>query len=187
MKSVSRFTFLMALACLPALLPAQKYFTRNAKVYFDATNKNSPERVEATSNSGTLVLETATGRIECSVLIKGFLFEKALMQEHFNENYMESSKFPKASFKGSVDDRSTLNLSKDGSYTVNMKGDLSIHGVTKQVSTSATFTVKSGKINSKATFTVSLADYAIEIPSMVSDKLAKQARVEINAELEMMK
>ena len=187
MKIVARLSFFMALSCLPALLSAQKYFTRNAKVYFDATNKNSPERVDATSNAGTLVLDMAGGRIESAVLIKGFLFEKALMQEHFNENYMESGKFPKASFKGKMDDVSKLNLSKDGTYTVNLSGDLSIHGITKQVSTPAVFTVKNGKISSKAAFMVSLADYDIEIPSVVSDKLAKQAKVEITAELEVMK
>jgi hypothetical protein len=187
MKLASRLSVLLALACLPALLPAQKYFTRNAKVYFDATNKNSPERVDATSNSGTLVLDMASSRIESAVLIKGFLFEKALMQEHFNENYMESGKFPKATFKGKIDDASKLDLSKDGAYTVNLNGELTIHGVSKQVNTPATFTVKGGQISSKSTFMVSLADYGIEIPSVVSDKLGKQAKVEITAALEPMK
>jgi hypothetical protein len=187
MNRLSRFSFLFLLAFLPALLPAQRYFTRNAKAYFDATNKNSPERVEATSNSGTLVVDIASGRVEAAVLIKGFLFEKALMQEHFNENYLESSKFPKAAFKGKIDDLSKLDLSKDGTYTVGLSGEMSVHGQTKALRTSATFTVKGKEISAKANFPIVLADYAIEIPSAVSDKLAKQAKVEISANLETMK
>lgn len=187
MKLISRLSFLLALALIPALLPAQKYFTRNAKVYFDATNKNSPERVDATSNAGTLVLDMGSGRIESAVLIKGFLFEKALMQEHFNENYLESGKFPKATFKGKIEDFSKLDTTKDGTYTVNLSGDLTIHGVTKAVTSTGTFTVKGGNISAKAGFIATLADYDIEIPSVVSDKLSKQAKVEITAALELMK
>ncbi len=187
MNRLSRLSCLFLLACLPALLPAQRYFTRNAKAYFDATNKNSPERVEAISNSGTLVVDIASGRVEAAVLIKGFLFEKALMQEHFNENYLESSKFPKATFKGQIDDLSKLDLSKDGTYTVGLRGDMSLHGQTKALQTTATFTVKGKEINAKANFPIVLADYDIKIPSPVADKLAKQAKVEITASLEQMK
>lgn len=187
MNYASRLSLFFLLACLPALLPAQRYFTRNAKAYFDATNKNSPERVEATSNSGTLVVDITSGRVEAAVLIKGFLFEKALMQEHFNENYLESSKFPKAAFKGKIDDLSKLDLSKDGTYTVGLSGDMSVHGQTKALQTSATFTVKGKEISAKANFPIVLAEYDIDIPSAVSDKLAKQAKVEISANLELMK
>ena len=70
------------------------------------------------------MLDAATGRLECSVLIKGFQFEKALMQDHFNENYMESHKFPKGVFKGTITNMQDIHLKKDGTYTVVVKGDL---------------------------------------------------------------
>ncbi|MBK8554624.1 MAG: YceI family protein [Lewinellaceae bacterium] len=186
-KSAS-LLLLAVIALAPAVLSAQqRYYTRDAKVYFDATNKNSPERVDATSKSGTLVIDAASGRVESAVLVKGFLFEKALMQEHFNENYMESSKFPKATFKGQITDASKVSFNKDGVYKTEIAGDLSIHGVSKPVKTTATITVKGGKISASTNFNVGLADYGIDIPSLVADKLAKEARLTIDANLEPMK
>jgi polyisoprenoid-binding protein YceI len=186
MTSFCKFSALLLLCVLPQLLTAQKYFTRDARVYFDATSKNSPERVEATNKSGTLVMDMATGKLEASVLMKGFLFEKALMQEHFNENYVESTKFPKATFKGKIDDPSKLNLAKDGTYTVPISGDLTLHGVTKAVKTTATFVVKGGSIAASAAFMALLADYGISIPSLVADKLGKEAKVSISGSLTKM-
>jgi len=187
MKLSAQWLVLAFMAFAPTVLPAQKFFTRSAKVYFDATNKSSPERVDATSNSGTLVIDAATGRLESAVLVKGFRFEKALMEEHFNENYMESTKYPKATFKGQFVDPSKVNFTKDGTYTAEVTGDMTIHGVTKKVTAPVKITVKGGKISASATFTAALADYGIDIPSIVADKLAKEAKVKVDAELEPMK
>jgi polyisoprenoid-binding protein YceI len=156
-------------------------------VYFDATTKGSPERIEATNKSGTIVVEQSSGRVEASVLIKGFLFDKALMQEHFNENYMESSKFPKATFKGKIDNLTAVNFDKDGTYNATISGDLSLHGVTKQVKTTATFKVKGGKVSASANFNAALSDYGIDVPSVVADKLAKEAKISFAGDLEKMK
>lgn len=185
-RNLSCFALFVALIA-PALLPAQRLFTRDAKVYFDATSKNSPERIEATAKSGTLVIDVATSKLEAAILVKSFLFEKSLMQEHFNENYMESSKYPKATFKGKFEDASKVNFGQDGTYNPTISGDLTVHGVTKQVKVPIKVTVKSGKANASATFSIVLADYGISIPSVVSDKLGKEAKITIDATLEPMK
>jgi len=185
-RNLSSLVLLIALTA-PVLLPAQRLFTRDAKVYFDATSKSSPERIEATAKSGTLVIDIASSRAEAAILVKSFLFEKSLMQEHFNENYMESSKFPKATFKGKIDDPSKVNFSEDGTYTPVFSGDLTLHGVTKQVKVPVKIQVKGGKATASAAFSVVLSDYGISIPSVVADKLAKEAKITIDAALEPMK
>src|ERR1044071_3294377 len=104
--------FLVAAALHGSAQP--KYFTRNGTVAFNAS---SPlENIEATNNKASSVFIPSTGQIEFSVLMKAFFFERALMQEHFNENYVESDQYPKAVFKGTVADAAALNLAKDGEY-----------------------------------------------------------------------
>ncbi|MCB0576847.1 MAG: YceI family protein, partial [Saprospiraceae bacterium] len=186
LRNLSSLILLTALV-LPATLSAQRYFTRDAKVYFDATSKDSPERIEATAKSGTIVLDASSGKLEAAVLVKNFLFERALMQEHFNENYLESSKYPKAIFKGKFEDASKVDFSKDGTYNPTLSGELTLHGKTKQVKVPAKVQVKGGKATASASFTVTLSDFDISVPSVVSDKLAKEAKISIDAELEPMK
>ena len=132
------------------------------------------------------MLDEATGNLEMAVLIKGFSFERALMQEHFNENYLESSKFPKASFKGKLDKVSDVNFTKDGTYIASASGDLTIHGVTQKVSTPVTITVKGGAVSAAAKFALTLKDYGIEIPSLVADKVGKQANLSVTVDLKPM-
>ena len=187
MTNIQRLTSLLLLAALPFGLSAQKWFTRDAKVYFDATAATSPERIEATNKSGTFVFEQTSGRLETAILVKGFQFEKALMQEHFNENYLESDKFPKATFKGKIEDLTKVKFDQDGTYKATVSGDLTLHGVTKPVSTPATFTVKDGKITVAAMFNATLAEYGVSVPSLVADKLAKVAKITIGGTLEKMK
>ena len=115
------------------------------------------------------------------------MFEKALMQEHFNENYVESSKYPKATFKGKLENPGAVDFTKDGNYTATLNGTMSLHGVNKEMKAPVSFTVKSGKITAKANFTLVLADFKVEIPSLVADKVAKQASIEVNTSLELLK
>ena len=121
--------------------------------------------------------------MEFGVLIKAFEFEKALMQEHFNENYMESDKYPKSTFVGKIDNLSEVKFEKDGVYTAKISGDLTIHGVTKKVNTTGTFTVKSGAVKGDATFMVLLEDYKIAIPAVVKDKVSKDIKVVVDVNL----
>ena len=164
---------------------AQKHFTKTGHISFYS---DTPlEKIEAHNKSSNCVLDLATGKLEFATLVKGFQFEKALMQEHFNENYMESTKFPKATFKGQIDNYAKIDVTKNGKTNVKVSGDLTIHGVTKKVSTDAVITVANGKIDTDATFNILVADYGIVIPSLVKDQIAKSVKIKIDATLEPLK
>ena len=104
------------------------------------------------------------------------------MQEHFNENYMESDKFPKSTFVGTITNLKDINWAKEGSYKVNVKGKLTIHGITKDVASTGTIKVTKGGLNVNNTFKVALADYGIEIPSVVKEKISKEVDVTVNSD-----
>lgn len=164
-----------------------RYFTKSGKVQFDATTPSSPEKVGATTNALICVVDIKTGLIQFSIVMKSFEFKNALMQEHFNENYVESNKFPKAEFKGNILNNTEINYSKDGSYKARVKGQLSIHGVSKEVETEGYMIVKGGKINANATFTAGLKDYDIAVPGLVADKVANYAKISLDCSLEPLK
>jgi polyisoprenoid-binding protein YceI len=164
-----------------------KYFTKTGKINFDATAKSSPENIKAVNKATTMVLDSKSGDVQFVSLMKGFEFEKALMQEHFNENYVETTKFPKAEFKGNISNNSTVVYTKDGAYKVKVAGKLTMHGVTKDIETEAVISIKSGKVSASATINALLADYKINIPSMVADKVGKSAAITINCALEVLK
>ena len=106
------------------------------------------------------------------------------MQEHFNENYMESDTYPKATFKGQIENAASINWGKDGSYPVQVSGDLTIHGVTQKLSTAATIKITNGLPSATADFTVAVADYDIEIPAVVADNIAKEVTIQVNVALQ---
>jgi len=162
----------------------QQYFTREGKISF--YSETPVEKIEAQNSKASSVWDVATGKMEFAVLIKGFQFEKALMQEHFNENYMESSKFPKATFKGLVADAGKVNLKADGVYPVTVKGDLTIHGVTKAVEAKGKITVKGGAVSAASTFEISPEDYGIAIPAVVREKIAKIVRIEVDVNYQLL-
>ncbi len=168
-------------------LAQEKYFTKTGKIDFDATAAKSPEEIKAINKSTTMVLDTKTGDMQFLVLMKGFEFARALMQEHFNENYVESTKFPKAEFKGTIADNSTVNYAKDGAYKVHVKGKLTMHGVTKDVLADAVINIKTGKLTASSTLVIAFADYQISIPSLVADKVAGIAKINITCALEPLK
>jgi polyisoprenoid-binding protein YceI len=159
----------------------ERWYTKEAKVNFYCDG--SAEKIEAFTNKGVLVIDAATGQLEVSVLMKAFTFEKALMQEHFNENYVESDKFPKAVFKGTIVDVASVKWTVDGTYPVKLKGQMTMHGVTNEMTASATITVKGGKPAGTSTFIITLADYKIEIPKLVADKVTEKVRIVVDAPL----
>ncbi|MES1225495.1 MAG: YceI family protein, partial [Bacteroidota bacterium] len=164
-----------------------KFFTKTGKIFFKCTKPSSPEKIEGTNKSITCVLDTKTGNIQFAVLMKGFEFERALMQEHFNENYAETDKFPKSEFKGQVLNNTEINYAKAGSYSARVKGSLQIHGETKNVETTGTITIRDGKPELNATFQVLLSDYKISIPSLVSDKISNTVDIAIEGKLDPLK
>lgn len=157
---------------------AQKVFTKNGSVSF--FSKSPLENISAKNNQVMSVLNISTGDMQFSVIVKNFHFEKSLMEEHFNENYLESDKYPKSIFKGNITDLSNINLTKDGTYNVVVKGDLTLHGVTKNISAPGLIIVKNGLISTTSTFKVTLADYAISIPKLVKDNIAETIEISVN-------
>lgn len=161
---------------------AQRYFTREAKV--DFSSEAPLEKIEAHNGSATSVLDISTGQMEFAVLIKAFQFEKALMQEHFNENYMESDAFPKSTFKGKIINAQEVKWTVDGSYPVKVAGTLTIHGVSNEVSAEGTIKVVGGVISASSSFSVAVADYDIEIPAVVRENIAKVVVINILADFQ---
>ncbi|MDQ6608776.1 MAG: YceI family protein [Bacteroidota bacterium] len=171
---------------LATMLNAQdKYFTKTGKIEF--SSKAAIEDIEAKNKTVTAVLDSKTGALQFSVQMKGFEFAKALMQQHFNENYVESDKYPKGEFKGSISNNSAVDYTKDGTYNVTVKGKLSMHGVTRDVEAPGTIKVDGGKLEGKSTFTIQLSDYKISIPSVVKDKVSNSIKIIVDTKLEPLK
>lgn len=179
---MKKIVVLASLLLLAGNLYAQKYLTRTGKVTFFSST--SLENIEAFNNETACVLDAESGDFIIQVPVKSFKFDRSLMQEHFNENYMESDKYPKAEYKGTITDIKSVDFSKDGTYKVNTKGKLKMHGVTKDVSIPGTITVKGKSITAKAEFKVVPQDYNVEIPSIVSEKIAKEIEVTVNSIME---
>jgi type 1 fimbria pilin len=186
MKKLFFVAFIALFAQATTFAQSGKLMTRDGKVYFNATSESSPEKIEAAHNAGTFVLDQATGNLQMAVLIKGFYFESALMQEHFNENYMESGKFPKSTFSGKLDNLAEVDFTKDGTYKTTVSGSMELHGVKQKVSTPVVFTIKSGVVSAACNFAVALKDYKVDIPSLVADKVAKVANISIAVDLKPM-
>ena len=162
-----------------------KYFTKNGKIEF--FSKADLEDIQAENKTVTVVMDSRSGTVAFSVLMKGFEFEKKLMQEHFNDTYVESGKYPKGEFKGTITNNTAINYSKDGSYPATIKGKLTIHGVTKDIQATGTVKVEGGKIRTSAVFNILLSDYNIQVPAAVKKKLSNTIRVTVDCLLEPLK
>lgn len=159
------------------LVNAQKYITKTGHIWF--YSQTPVEEIEAHNRQVVSSLDVFTGDIAFVLLVKSFEFKRALMQEHFNENYMESDKLPKANFKGRIDNLNKIDFKKDGTCPVDVSGDLTIHGVTKHVSIKGTIVVKGKTINANAKFMIIPQDYGIKIPSLVENKVAKEIQTTV--------
>ena len=159
------------------------HLTRNGRItFFSHTNI---EDIDAVNNEVSSTINTKTGAMQFLVLIKSFQFKKASMQQHFNDDdYMNSSVYPKADFKGTIKEISKIDFSKDGSYPVVVDGNLTMHGVTNKTMVKGIITVKSGKISSSSKFAVKLADYKVSVPSIVSEKVAEVVDVTVTCTYE---
>src|SRR4051812_371995 len=164
-----------------AVKAQDRFYTKNGSIAF--YSKTPLEDIEASHKSAVCVLDTKTGVLQFTVLIKGFEFENEEMQEHFNDDYLESDKFPKAEFKGQVLNNSTINYSKPNTYPVNIKGQLTIHGVTKEVQSAGTIKVAEDGLTAASSFIIQVADYNIKIPSLVKDKVAKTVKITVDTKL----
>lgn len=174
---MKQIIILLAFACMAGAANAQTYFTRNGFIGFYSTT--SQENIRAENKQVYALIDPAKKTIAFTLLVKGFLFEKELMQQHFNENYAESDKYPKASFTGTF--QGNVGTAA-GDYPVQVTGQLNFHGVTQTVNIPATISVQPGKLNAKASFSLKPEDYKISIPSLVREKIAKEIKVQVQAE-----
>lgn len=172
------FVLFLALLLYYSSYSQDLYLTRNGKISF--FSKTPLENIDAVNNEVFGVIDIKKGDMAFAVLIKGFKFQKALMEEHFNENYMESDKLPKSTFNGKITNLSSVDFRKDGTYQVTVEGDLTIHGVTRKINTPGKILVKEGRIASSSSFSVKVADYQITVPSLVAGKIAETIDVMVD-------
>ncbi len=179
--------FLSTLCLLLSLFAKaqDKFYTKTGKVSFFSST--SMENISATNKNGVAVLDTKTGSLQVAVLLKGFEFKKALMQEHFNSDYVESDKFPRSEFKGQILNNNEINYTRDGSYSVKVAGQFTLHGETKDIETTGTIVVKDGKLQSNSVFNILLADYKISIPGDVTNNISKTIKITVDCTLEPLK
>lgn len=160
----------------------EKYFTKTGSIDFEASVP-SFEEVKAKNNKVTAILKTSTGEIAALVLVKGFRFKVALMEEHFNENYAESDTYPKAKFSGKIKDFDLTSYKENTKETINITGKLTFHGKTKIVEIPGALIKKEGIIQILANFTVKASDFDINIPSILRKKVSKSIQVALSFEL----
>lgn len=170
--------FLICFVSLHFIGFSQTWIAKNVNIRFFSSTP--VENIDATTKTAVALINTTTGTLTFKAVIKSFEFPDKLMQEHFNENYMESDKIPGASFEGTIENKP--DLTKDGTYNVNVKGKLTVHGVTKDRTIQATITVKGGKMTATSKFKVKCVDHNIEIPKVVMTKIAEEIEVTVNAE-----
>ena len=167
-------TCMIAAVCISTQVQAQKVFgTRNGKISFSSPTDDDIKAV----NNEVASRIADNGQMTFSALIKGFKFRYAEMQDHFNDQYLESNKFPRADFKGTISNLKDVNFSKDGVYKVAVKGDLTLHGVTKNITTNGTIEIKGGKPVATCRFEMVMKDFKVDASS-VTDKVM----VEVNCQ-----
>lgn len=163
-------------------LQAQLYRNKADAGIITFFSKSPLENIEASNRKVTIVLKTTTNDIQFGVTMISFKFASSLMEEHFNENYVESDKYPTCTFRGKINE--TVDYTKDGEYKVTVKGTLDLHGVTKEIEVPGTITVKGNTITVNSKFNIKIADYKIKVPSMYVQNIAEEVEVTVNGSLE---
>ncbi|MBF9223949.1 YceI family protein [Hymenobacter ruricola] len=176
-RSFSPLLLLFLLLVQPHARAQSKFMTKAGRVSFFSA---SPiEDIEAKNQQVAAVLDFGTGQLAFTLPVKAFAFKRTLMQEHFNENYMESDKFPKASFTGRFVGFDAATLATPGPHSLQVEGDLTLHGVTHRIQVPATVELKGSQLLAAAIFPVAPADYNIEIPLLVRNNIAKSVSVKV--------
>lgn len=180
----TKLVLILSLLLVAISLTAQNYVTRTGYIRF--YSEAPLENIEAINRQVNSALNISNGEFVFRVLMKSFNFEKALMQEHFNENYVESHKYPNASFQGKIVNLNEIDFSKPGVYNTVVEGDLTIKDATKKVKHSGTMEVKKDEVIGKSVFTIKLVDYNIAIPSAVSRNISPEIEITVEVLLKKM-
>jgi hypothetical protein len=181
MKKAKYILGLIVLFTIGTLQAQGKYIDKKGTLTFEASEELF-EPVKATNESVTAILNSETNEFASLALIKGFRFKNSLMEEHFNENYIESETYPKATFRGKLlgIDLTTLTETE---IEVKVDGKIALHGKEKQINTTLKISKSGDVITIKGQFTVAPADFDIEIPSVVRNKIAKDVKVSLDFKL----
>ncbi len=181
MKKAKYILVLMMLVTISTLQAQNKYIDKKGTLTFEASEELF-EPVKATNESVTAILNDGTNEIAALALMKGFRFKNSLMEEHFNENYIESETYPKATFRGKLLDIDLTTLTA-AETEVKVDGKIALHGKEKQINTTLKISKSGDVITIKGEFTVAPADFDIEIPSVVKNKIAKEVKVILDFKL----
>lgn len=158
---------------------AQIYMAKTCEVSFFSA---SPlENIEAINKASKPLINMETNDVQIKIVNTAFIFEKPLMQEHFNENYMESEKYPNTIFKGKINEK--IDWKKDGENKVTVTGKMSMHGVDKDITVDGLVIIKGEEITISTKFKVHVADYNIKVPSLYIQNIAEDVDVKLNAVL----
>lgn len=162
----------------PFSLQAQvwKNKDRMGKIHFFSATPM--ENIEAKTQTASSIINSKTDSVLFLVVISSFEFPNALMQEHFNENYMESEKFPKAMFRGKM--KEDIDFTKAGEYTCTATGNLTLHGVSKPYTVTGKFTVSGSEVHLVAKFNIKLADHDVKVPKLVAEKIAQEIATDVD-------
>ena len=174
-----KFTSTILMICLSSFIAQAQHILISNKAAVSFFSSTVLEDIEGKSNMGSSAIDAKTGDILFKVPNTSFQFKKKLMQEHFNENYMESDKYPTSEFKGKLE--KPIDLSVNGNYKVNVVGSLTVHGVSKAYKSIADIVVNNGIATAKTVFKVRIADHKIEIPSLVFKNIAEFVEVRVQA------
>ncbi len=173
----------LSFVAITGSLFAQKKTTTSATVAFDASTAIDA-LPKAENKTVIAAIDTKAGTIAFEATVKNFAFSNPMIQDHFNgAKWLNSDQFPKFTFKGKIADLSKVNFAKDGSYTVDVAGDLTVRDVTKPVTTAAVIVVKGGVVTATSAFTIKLADYGITGVPIDGGKIAKEPKITVSADL----
>jgi hypothetical protein len=170
------------MAVSAGLYSQEIYYTKTGTIIFDSSTPL--ETIYAQNNQVTSFLNTSDGEMNFAALMRSFKFKNALMEEHFNENFIESAKYPRAVFKGKILNWQDIDLSRDEEQQAKIEGELTLHGVTKKIRPDATLHPRGGNIDGRCEFIVSAEDFDIHIPAVVRDKIAREVKVMVNVNYE---
>lgn len=176
---MKKIGLILALGLLVSQVSAQVYFTNAGKVSFFSSTPVEDIKAE---NPKTLVALKANGELAVVIYNTGFEFENKLMQEHFNEKYMESEKYPQSTFQGKINEK--IDFTKDGEYNVTATGKLRIHGVEQTRTITGKLIIKGSSIQLISSFKVKTADHKIEIPTLVVAKVAEEIDIKVDCILQ---
>lgn len=177
MKIIFSIFIILLFSSANAVFCQTMYYTHQGFISF--FSKAPLEDIEAKNSNVSSVLNIETGEIKFKVMNHRFIFPNATMQEHFNENYMETEKYPSDDFSGRIMDFANVNLKKDGTYNVTITGDLTIHGKTQKVTHKGVLVRSGESITADAKFRIKVADYDIKIPTLVVKNIAEEVDVTV--------